>query len=91
MILAIVLRTCMKGGVCYVAVIATVVARDSVVGRAASYQLDGMGLNPSESKIFGTRPNWPGAHPASCTMQCVSSLFLGGQEVEALRRPRSPI
>jgi hypothetical protein len=64
-------------------VIALVVARDSVVGRAASYGLDGIGLNPSGGEIFGTRSDWPGAHPASCTMQWVPSLFSGSQEVEA--------
>jgi len=36
-------------------------------------------LNPSGGEIFGTRPDWPGAHPASCTMHWVSSPFPGGK------------
>jgi len=54
-------------------------AQDSVVGTAARYGLDGMGLKPSGGEIFDTRQDWPGVQPASCTMQWVPSPFPGGK------------
>lgn len=74
-------REAPKEGVYYAAVIASVAARDSVVGAATRYGLDGMGLSSSGGEIFGTRPDWPGVHPASCTVQWVPGLFPGGLEV----------
>ena len=39
----------------------------STVGIATDYRLDGQGSNPVEAR-FSARPDWPGVHPASCTM-----------------------
>ena len=42
--------------------------RDSSVGIATRYGLDGPGWNPGGGEIFRTRPDRPWSHPASYTM-----------------------
>ena len=42
--------------------------RDSAVGIATRYGLDGPGIESRKGEIFRTRPETPGAYPASCTM-----------------------
>jgi len=44
------------------------VGRDSTVGIATRYGLDGPGIESRRGEIFRTHPENPGAHPASCTM-----------------------
>jgi hypothetical protein len=53
------------------------VGRDSVVGIATRYWLDGPGSKPGGDEIFPTRPDWPWAHSASYTMGTGS--FPGGK------------
>ena len=43
------------------------VGRDSSVGIATRYGLDGPGIESRRGEIFRTHPENPGAHPASCT------------------------
>jgi hypothetical protein len=42
--------------------------RDSSVGIATRYGLEGPGINSQWDEIFRTYPDRSGAHPASCTM-----------------------
>jgi len=51
------------------------VGRDSVVGAATDYGLDGPAIGPGASEIFRTGRTGPGAHPASYTIGTGS--FLG--------------
>jgi len=44
------------------------VGRDSAVGIATRYGLDGPGIESRRGEIFRTRPENPGGHPASCTV-----------------------
>jgi hypothetical protein len=40
--------------------------RDSSVGISTGYGLESPESNPGRGEIFRTRPDRPGAHPASC-------------------------
>jgi hypothetical protein len=42
--------------------------RDSLVGIATSYGLDGQGIGPVGARFFAHFQTGPGAHPASSTM-----------------------
>ena len=52
------------------------VGRDSAVGIATRYRLDGPESNPYGGRIFQTRPDRPETHLASCKM-CTGSLTRG--------------
>ena len=46
----------------------SILRRDSSVGVATRYELDGQGIESRRGEIFRSRPDRPGAHPASYTM-----------------------
>jgi hypothetical protein len=53
----------------YVGISSAFRGRDSSVGIATGYGLDGPGIESRwGGEVFRTRPDGPGAHPASCAM-----------------------